>query len=381
MAYAKILEKDAVLLVRALGLLVNQASVYGPTHKVTRMAAGSVFSELARMVAAYGTVEIVANEKEVLVNGSAEGIGPVVGKNLSDRMALHKIGGIVFLSPSDLNEFLTCVSLFGSQPFALAADGGFEGAVKKAKLRSIQVVTVAFQRVVGDSPAEPPPPVPEPEPKAHPAPSEAQGRPAVRGGVGVLDLSSDLSMDEDAEEKPHKDTARDDRERRASSLAALLRETASLLEQSGAQTTDMRHQAVVAALEQIRRVLTTMTADSETHIATLANELDDDRQTIASIESAARRRGIGLKLMRAELVQRYAELNQEIIQPLTVSSGVIDMLNSGCTGSLTESQRELLKMAAESVSRVNQLVAYMSRISGLPESYTPDAAIIQETYR
>jgi CBS domain-containing protein len=79
--------------------------------------------------------------------------------------------------------------------------------------------------------------------------------------------------------------------------------------------------------------------------------------------------------------RRIAELNQEIVQPLTVSTGVIDMLGSGRAGPLTVSQRDMLQLASESVERVNQLVAYMRRIAGLPESYTPDAAIIRDSYR
>lgn len=381
MAYEKIPEKDAVLLIRAIGLLISQAGVYGPSHKVTQSAARSVYAELEQVIAAHGAVEIALNEKELLVNGSSGGIGAVAGKNLADRMALHKIGGLVFLSPPDLNEFLTCVTLLGTQPFALAQDGGVEGAVKKAKLRSVQVVTVAFQRVSGDTPVEQLPPEPM-GPAPSPVPAAPPRRPLpVAGGVGVLDLSAALVPEEEAEEKPSANGPGEEQKRRVSSLASLLRETAALLEHNEGRVPSTQHQAVVAALEQIRNVLTAMTVDSEHHITTLASQVDDDRQTIASIESAARRRGIGLKLTRGELVQRYAELNQEIVQPLTVSTGVIGMLRSERTGTLTPSQRELLKMAEESVARVNQLVSYMNRISGLPDTYTPDAHIIADSYR
>ena len=385
MAYEKIPEKDAVLLIRAIGLLISQAGVYGPSHKVTQSAARSVYAELEQVIAAHGPVEIALNEKEVLVNGSSGGIGAVAGKNLTDRMALHKIGGLVFLSPPELNEFLTCVTLLGTQPFALAQDGGFEGAVKKANLRSVQVVTVAYQRVSGDTPLDQLPPGPMGQAPSYPVPvappPPRRSPPVVAGGVGVLDLSAALEPEEEVGEKPSGNGAGEEQKRRVSSLAALLRETAALLERNEGRVPGTQHQAVIAALEQIRSVLNAMTADSEHHITALANQVDDDRQTIASIESAARRRGIGLKLTRGELVQRYAELNQEIVQPLTVSTGVIGMLKSERTGILTPSQRELLKMAEESVGRVNQLVAYMNRISGLPDTYTPDAHIIADSYR
>ena len=60
---------------------------------------------------------------------------------------------------------------------------------------------------------------------------------------------------------------------------------------------------------------------------------------------------------------------------------MIDLLYSGKGGPLTESQRDMLKMASDSVDRVNQLVIFMRRISGLPESYTPDLEIIEDSYR
>lgn len=384
MTYAKIPQKDAVLLVRALGLLVSQAGVYGPSHKVTQSAARSVYAELETAVKDYGQVEIALNGKEILVNGSSEGIGEMAGKNLSDRMALHKINGIVFLSPSDMEEFLRWVTLLGTLPAALAAEGGFEGALKKAGLRSVRVVTVAFQRVAGEPSDEPSPDLAQPSSPPKPAEAEPASPPrkkAATGGLGVLDLSAALASEEEPAEPQDQRPAASEQKRRATSLASLLREAAALLEHDDGRAVSAQHQAVVAALEQIRSVLAAMTADSENHITTLANQLDDDRQTIASIESAARRRGIGLKLTRGELVQRYAELNQEIVQPLTVSTGVLGMLRSERAGALTTSQRDLLKMAEESVERVNQLVAYMNRISGLPDTYTPDAGIISDTYR
>jgi hypothetical protein len=54
MAYSKIPEKEAVLLVRALGLLICQAGVYGPAHKVTQSAAQSVFAEMDQTLRKWG---------------------------------------------------------------------------------------------------------------------------------------------------------------------------------------------------------------------------------------------------------------------------------------------------------------------------------------
>jgi hypothetical protein len=392
MTYTKIPEKEAVLLIRALGLLLSQAAVYGPRHNVTQSAARSVFAELEQTLKAFGPIEISLRNEQILINGSPDGITLAAGKNLADRMRLHKIDGLLFLTPADSREFLVCITLFGTPPLVLAAEGGFEGAIKKGALRSVRVVTVAYQRVSEEKPVSATRPAEQPAPVSVPVapPVAVRLSPAKSPVLGVLDLSADLEDGSDGKgANSGLDEASGDgqnptgqaRKKQAADLAALLRDAAALLESGEGGSGQDLHPNVVNALGRIRGILSEMAVGSEHEISTLADQVDEDRQTIASIESAARRRGIGLKIMRAELVQRYAELNQEILQPLTVSSGVIDMLNSGCTGALTETQRELLKMAAESVSRVNQLVAYMNKISGLPDSLTPNAEIIRESYR
>jgi hypothetical protein len=385
MMQTKLPEQDAVLLIRALGLVISQAAVYGPAHNVTQSAARSVFAELERMIGAVGAIEIALREQQILVNGSSDGISAILGKNLLERMTLHKLGGLLFLSPPDLREFLTCITLLGTPPLSLSADGGFEGALKKEALRTIRVVTVAYQRVAG-KPVQPQVEIPLRKP-APPAPHRHLS--SIGGSGGVVDLSAALAglSEDETSGSPSGESGDGDlsatrqaRQNRSGDLAAMLRETAALLEHRGDFGAGDCPPDVADALSRIRSFLAEMTAGSERQISTFASDVNDDRQTIASIESAARRRGIGLKLTRAELVQRYAELNQEIVQPLTVSTGVIDMLKSGCSGALTEAQRELLKMASDSVDRVNQLVAYMNRISGLPESYTPDMSLIRDTY-
>jgi len=377
MGYTKIPEKDAVLLVRALGLLVSQAAVYGGTHNVTQSAARSVFAELEQAINAYGPIEIALRNQQIVINGSDDGISAVTGKNLADRMAMHKISGLLFLAPMDILEFVKCIALFGRQPMALAAEGGFGGAMKKELLRSVRVVSVAYQRVADDDKTQT-------SSVATPVRRQVPDTPMV----GVLDLSAawgggseigpDVELDAPREQKDPETQAR---QKRSADLAALLRDTAALLESGKGYAAQNLQPNVADALGRIRTLLSDLAVDSDRQVSALANQVNEDRQAIASIESAARRRGIGLKLTRAELVQRYAELNQEIMQPLTVSTGVIGMLHSGCAGTLNEAQLELLKMASESVARVNQLVGYMNRISGLPETYTPDMAAIADTYR
>ena len=384
MATAKIPETDAVLLIRALGLLFNQAGVYGPQHNVTQGSARSVFAELEQALNNFGPIEFTERAGQILVNGSSNGISAVAGKNLADRMVQYKVGGLLFTPALDQREFLTCLNILSTPPSRIAEQGGCEAALKQAGVRGLRVVSVSYQRVSEEGVATPPV-APAPVPVAA-APRAAE--PARLSRLpGVLDLSAALA-DAEPSQGLSRDTAPQDedpgaaaRRKRAASLAAMMRRAAEELERGAEQGIAASRQEVVGVLEQLRDTLSEMETGSRSGISMLAREVEEDSKTIASIESAARRRGIGLKLTRGELLQRYAELNQEISQPLTVSTGAIDMLNSGCAGNLTEAQRELLKLAAESVERVNQLVAFMNRISGLPDTYTPDGALIADSYR
>ena len=370
MEHSKIPENQVVLLIRALGLLVNQAGVYGASHNVTRLTLNSVFAELEQAVKTFGVIEIALKDNVLLVNGHADAIDASAGKNLLDRMLLYKVGGLLFLKPLELRDFTECINLFGTPPQVLATEGGFEEALKRANLRSVRVVTVAYQRVTGKAA----------QTKTQQTPGMLDLSAAFLEGAGAgYDLG--VSLHERGRDLERRMTVR---QQRASSLAALLRETATLLEDDNTRATLSRSgstPAVMEALEQIRSLLSAMTVESERRITSLAIELEDDSLSNAVMEEAARQQGVEPKLTRGELIKRYAELNQEIVQPLTVSTGVLGMLSSGYAGGLTVSQQNLLKLAADSVQRVNQLVACMNRISGLPETYTPDAGIIADAYR
>ena len=393
MAYATLPESEAVLIVRALGLLVSQAGVYGAQHNVTQSAARSVFVEIEQALKTFGPVEFAISENNLLINGAEIGAGAPAGKNLFDRMTLYKAGGLLLSPPLDLREFLYFVGLFGTPPQTLAAQGGFEAVLKKAGFKSVQGINVSYHRVTGEAPESARDPtkarflsaeaaVPRAINEAQVAPRPA---PPLQSGVldlsdamaGIAPLNSSAAAGETSLQSQGVRPSALAYRQRTQALVAMLRDAAAALEQEAAEESG----AVNKVLDRIREVLSEMTVGSRRGIATLASELEEDRNTIASIESAARRRGIGLKLTRSELLQRYAELNQEIVQPLTVSSGVIEMLHSGKTGEMSEAQVELLKMASESMDRVNQLVNYLNSVTGLPADFTPDARLISETYQ
>jgi signal transduction histidine kinase len=136
---------------------------------------------------------------------------------------------------------------------------------------------------------------------------------------------------------------------------------------------------MVEALRSIRDTLRTSTEPAKERIASLLGQ-EEPLPPAPPGTRPKRKKPKAPKFSHAEYMSRFAELTQEIAQPLTVTNSVIEVLRQGQIGSLNETQTQFLDLALESVDRVNQLIKYMHTLFGEPESFTPDAAIIQETY-
>lgn len=376
-------------MVRSMGLLLNQAAVYGPVHNVTKCAIERVYQEMAEKLDQYRALEFTTKNNLICINGLSGNVDPVVSSNLLRRFAQLDISGVLFLHPLPAKEFARCIKILALPAAIVREAGGVATLFKRDELKSITVVKVDYQRVETDRPlskelpaGKDPAPVPGPR---------APGTPGQGWGSGVIDLSDDLlekgtwtpGAEAGAEAGAPQgglNGRRVEHKRQVEVLAALLRETATTLETTGKGSPKEQLGWVMGVLEQVKATLRELTHGSQSAITSLARHVDEDRMMVASIEAEATSRGFPLRLTREELLARYAELNQEIIQPLTVSTGVIAMLREEQLGAMNPSQQELLKLAQESIDRVNQLVNYMHGVAGMPLSLSPDQDLINESY-
>ena len=382
MTYHQVDKSDALLLVRAMGLLLNQAAVYGPVHNVTKSAISRVYEEIFENLSRYKALEFTVKSNLICVNGQSGGVDSVVSSNLVRRFAQLDISGLLFLHPLPAKEFEMCVKIL-AMPIAQVAEAfGVEEILKREGLLSVFVVNVDYKRVEGDLEED------NSDSGVFNLNGHSGNSPEVIPS-GIIDISQELGEGAELsfdifgpDDHQGESLARERRERlrQSESLAALLRETAEALEGNSSESSEAHFERVVSALEHIKSALAVMTEGSETAITSLAQQVNADKETVAGIEAEAKVRGYALNLTREDLLTRYAELNQEIVQPLTVSTGVIEMLRKEQAGIVNESQQVLLKMAHESIERVNQLVNYMHGISGLPESLNPDMDLIDESY-
>jgi len=123
-----------------------------------------------------------------------------------------------------------------------------------------------------------------------------------------------------------------------------------------------------------------LASQTKGEVATLAEKVDADREAVAALEAEARAQGVGISLSREELLASLAEINQELAQPLTAASAIVEVLGKGNLGELTDAQQDALDVASQGMARLEKLVSYLSSISGDPETLTPDRAILDDAY-
>ncbi len=158
-------------------------------------------------------------------------------------------------------------------------------------------------------------------------------------------------------------------------LLTSVEELARQRDRDGFDPREMNH-----ALKAIGREVDSLIQYTQGQTTTLAQRVDADRDKVAEIERQARERGVGLQLSREELLQNLAEINQELVQPLTTSSALLQMLTSGQMGGLSPVQRDLLETASEGMERLERLISYLQRISGFPVELSPDQGLLSEIY-
>lgn len=428
-------EADGIYLCKVLGLAISNISMYGIEHSVTATSVAQAFDALVAKTDLYGAIEFVTGEGGLMVNGSPVETARTTGQLLMDQLMKLDVHDFEFQPPvshGDFNQFMT---ILAAAPGSLAVSDGFETAMAKAKLKSVRVSGVSYTRVDKNAPPPPPPStrrtssaggsrsfdldiemgieelgagdaaaagIPASglsfaatayveQKRAADAErqkllelirtqgSSLEGRRALREqlfGAGVtreewndLLLASGAALPDEL----HGGTA-------VETLQRLLMDVDVLASQGTAIAAGQSSEAMDNILQAISLEVARLVTETQGQADTLAEKVDSDRQTVAQLEAEARARGIGLNLSRDELLASLAEINQELAQPLTAASAVIDVLEEGKLGAVTEAQHDVLHVASDGMKRLGKLVAYLSTISGMPEALSPDREILDDAY-
>ena len=165
----------------------------------------------------------------------------------------------------------------------------------------------------------------------------------------------------------------------ASELDKTLENLGSSLPAQDGASGDADRERLTKTLHEVNRSVDGLVADTRAKIRDLAVAVEEG-ETDGPHDTPRQGTGKRAGMSRKRLLAVLAEIVQEACQPLSVIKCVVEMLCSRLMGEVSDSQEEMLRLAAESASKINVLIDDLRRISGEPDSLSPDAAVQASLY-
>lgn len=133
---------------------------------------------------------------------------------------------------------------------------------------------------------------------------------------------------------------------------------------------------IAGTMEQVNKEMDTLLESTEQKLTALVGEVLSEEA--GGDEELREKKSRGLT--KRDVLRILAEIVQELFQPLSVVNCSIDMVVSKALGEVTSSQVDMLKLAREGTSRIQVLIDDLNKISGLPDTKTPDKKIMAFLY-
>lgn len=150
MSGVPIIPQDAENVVRAIGLVFNNMSLYSPEHSVTKTAIKDCISTLESTLDRYGTLSFLIAEETLSINDFNIELKNPLMKMFVSHLAAREIGNFTLskgLTEKELNELL---DVLGSKPSELHQFGGLAAAIEKFGLKHIHVSKITYKQIAED---------------------------------------------------------------------------------------------------------------------------------------------------------------------------------------------------------------------------------------
>jgi len=115
----------------------------------------------------------------------------------------------------------------------------------------------------------------------------------------------------------------------------------------------------------------------------VARLVDQTGQKIEGFTQKVRDTGEGKGasgVSRRAILEFLAEIVQELRQPLSVVMSVVDALQAGSLGKVSQQQGAMLALVETSAERLDLLITKLAAVSGMPGDLSPDARILHAVY-
>jgi len=384
---------ELVEALKLLGIAIARAGVYGVDHPAAQEASADAFAALDPLLRVRERpLELSTESGELLLDGEAAGYEPALSGLLVPQLSRHGRLVLVLSSPLAQAELSELIELLAQPPQSRFQSGPtLADQMMESGWKTIRPVKGHYARITDDQSA-----------------GDGAGGGGKGGGTSGGGTSGGADGRGAESGAAPRGKGRGDGGSGGSGpqvmdltgeLAAQL--AAGLLDRTtGDETRAMadfgghvRLNHLLDRLENIairfdaddntiapegRRLIQTLLLEMQqialtisTRITNIAADAAADRPIVRRLEQDAIRRGIHLRATRDELLAELAELHQELLQPLTVVSGVLETILSGLLGETTEPQHSMLQLAFDSVNTVSEIARHVTELVGYPAGLTP----------
>lgn len=156
-------------------------------------------------------------------------------------------------------------------------------------------------------------------------------------------------------------------------LAVLLHEMENSIASAGKGSVEGLDKVAI----QVQKEIAGLVSKTEQKILSLVENMQNENEA----ESKGQPVPEAKRMPRKKLMEILAEIAQELCQPLAVINCSVDMIRGGSLGEVASTQLEMLCLAAESGARLETLINKLMKISGVPETRSPDADIQESLYK
>jgi hypothetical protein len=165
-------------------------------------------------------------------------------------------------------------------------------------------------------------------------------------------------------------------------IAVLLSRLQNIVDQVGDKVQEEETTKLVETAVSVQQAVATATEGTERKIQQLADEIEEEKKAEESGDGRKQSEpGDPPRMSRGRMLEILAEIVQELCQPLSVINCTLQMMLSGKLGDVSESQTAMIKLAQESSDRIKMLTDSLRRISGEPETLSPDLTITSSFYQ
>ncbi|MCK5849648.1 MAG: hypothetical protein KAH23_01940 [Kiritimatiellae bacterium] len=137
---------------------------------------------------------------------------------------------------------------------------------------------------------------------------------------------------------------------------------------------------VASALTEVNNEINGMMVGTQKKITDFVGEIMAEQEESTEGEQGDVAKKKSTTMTKRRMLQVLAEIVQELFQPLSVVNCTLDMIVSKALGDVADTQIDMLKLARESTEKIQMLIDALNKISGVPDSESPDAEMIKTFY-